>query len=1288
MFITLVADGVSRDLNVEFQPEATVRDVAVAAGYCGSFDGGLSVDRRAVGAGDLVSTSGLHHGSVLTVLAHGSDQARSHSRARTGVGAGVVSLVTVGGLHAGERFALRVGRSVVGRGADADVQLASATVSRRHAAVMVTGTNEVTFADVGSRNGTRIGGEHLAEPRSVAPGSVLRLGAVLVSLRPLRRDDALPDDAQDGAATVAIKRRPRVQRVARDVLDPITPPAPVSPVNAPSSFSAATVVATVAMAGLMALVVRNPAFAALALIAPMAMVGTAVEQNRRARRRERTARREYEQDVSTYKAELDQRHRDEMAWRWSAWPDLGETVRRASLPSVRLWERRAGDDDFLVVRVGVTAGDLPIAIDLRDEGIVGIAGERDVVIAVARALVCQVAVHHGPADVGVAVPDAPAMRCEWDWLKWLPHVAAVVDERAVVLAVVDGTPIPEAATAAIVVAPTVEQLPPQCTVIIDTRGPDGEATYRDLRTGAVDALLADGCTQEVAVSCARALARFRDPEAANAGLPDHVTVGEVAGRRPRWGDADRELPLIATIGAGRDGPFSIDLVTDGPHALIAGTTGSGKSEFLRSLVVALALVASPEQVNFALIDFKGGSAFDACARLPHTVGVVTDLDEQLAARALRCFEAELRHRERTLRAVGAPDLRAYQRPDRRSLPRLVIVVDEFATLKAEVPDFVDALIGIAQRGRSLGIHLVLATQRPSGTVSDHVRANTNLRIAFRVQDRADSVDVVGVPDAAHLPRDHPGRAVVCIGHGQIDTVQFATSSAPVERVARAPVRVAPFTLAACADRPTPALDEPAELDVLVDAIVAAHAGRGGVPPRRPWPDPLPTELDLASIDSDTSLPWFVPFAVADDPDNQCRHPFGWQLDRGNLALIGLRGSGTSTALRSIVSSLAQRHTSDEVHVYVVAFGTGEVTSLTALPQVGAVIGSNEHERRGRLLRRVERTIEHRRALPASAHTPRIVIAVDGFEAAVDDGLARVVTEGGEVGVHVVVTTDRVSAIPLALAAHLPERLLFRLADAHDYAMAGLRPSEVPAMHPGRAVDVKTGKVVQVARPGAVAASIEARRAPPVDALPAAIPADAITAGATVTRRPWIIPIGLEADELDVASVVVHRDEHVLVTGPARSGRTNALAVSAASVGASDADVCVVTVTPAGSLTLHEALVAARAAPRALVLVDDAERIDDPTGAMAALLTSGGGAVGDVVVVAAVNATTARTMYQHWTRLLRRSRLALLLAPDADRDSEFAGRPLPRRLLVAPAPGRGWLVHGDDLTAVQVGLDST
>ncbi len=271
---------------------------------------------------------------------------------------------------------------------------------------------------------------------------------------------------------------------------------------------------------------------------------------------------------------------------------------------------------------------------------------------------------------------------------------------------------------------------------------------------------------------------------------------------------------------------------------------------------------SPDHLNFVLVDFKGGATFDTCDRLPHVVGVVTDLDDRASPNA--CWSVS------TPRSVGAngccglahaDDLTAYRRNAVDPLPRLVVVIDEFATLAKELPDFLPALVGIAQRGRSLGIHLLLATQRPAGVVTDDIRANTNLRLALRLHDRSDALDVVGDDRPAGFPRDTPGRAVLRLGPDELVVFQAASTAGPF---ARGPDRlVVEWRDAADTDR----RDGPSELDR------AGRRDRRGGPRSRatridPWLDPLPTVLTRADC-PDPARPRAGGRPGAPRPDDPC-----------------------------------------------------------------------------------------------------------------------------------------------------------------------------------------------------------------------------------------------------------------------------------------------------------------------------------------------------------------------------------------------------------------------------------
>jgi S-DNA-T family DNA segregation ATPase FtsK/SpoIIIE len=894
------------------------------------------------------------------------------------------------------------------------------------------------------------------------------------------------------------------------------------------------------------------------------------------------------------------------------------------------------------------------------------------------------------------------------------------------------------AVAGIVLADRPERLPSATSVVIDLRGPDGALHHTVPAAGDdVDDVIAWGVSEPAARAAARALARYEDSELLDAAgaLPERVLLPALLDADPTadalastWCSVSAAQSLVAVLGATERGPLTVDLVSDGPHALVAGTTGSGKSELLRSFVAGLAAHYPPTELTFVLVDYKGGSAFDECARLPHTVGLVTDLDEELGSRALVCLEAELRHRERVLRDAGATDLAEYAALGRPGgpLPRLVVVIDEFATMAAELPDFIDSLVGVAQRGRSLGVHLVLATQRPGGAVKDSIRANTNLRIALRVQDAADSTDVIGTPAAAQLSRRLPGRALLRLGPGEVLPFQSALATGASARAGEAaPVAVRPlaFGPASGTDPIATTTDGPSDLLRLVEAARGAAATLGLAAPRQPWPAPLPTALSLDAVPAGDDA-GAAALGLADDPARQRQHAYEWSPARGNLLVYGMPGSGTSTVLATAALSLAQRHDPRDLHLYVMDFGNQCLAPLAALPHVAAVLQPAERERQERVVRRLRQEVLQRQARRAAEGAaaptlPTVVLLLDGwgaFESAFDDmsGLAvreelsRVIADGPGVGVHVIATADRAMGVPGAVSTLVAQKLLLRLADRHDYASFGLRT----ALHdppPGRGIDVTSGLVVQVALTAgrlddAVAdiaalhgAGARSRGPRPVGVLPDEVKLDEVDLDATIGSGEWQLPLGLAATTLDGVALRVRGGEGVLVTGPARSGKTSVLAMLGAVTARHLPDVEVTALL--GRRGAPDEFVGARtrgagcdlealaddlatATTPQLLLVDDVDDLEDPSGALTRLVA---GRHAHVVVVAAGRADALRGAYDHVTVELRRSRVGVALRPRIDSDGDLWGVLLPRYGPSRFGPGRGYLVADGEAELVQVAL---
>ncbi|MGW5498745.1 FtsK/SpoIIIE domain-containing protein [Streptomyces olivaceoviridis] len=813
--------------------------------------------------------------------------------------------------------------------------------------------------------------------------------------------------------------------------------------------------------------------------------------------------------------------------------------------------------------------EVPATVPVRAAGVVGLVGD----VGHAKWLVAEAAVLHSPVDLRIVVlSSAPAAQSEaaWGWTRWLPHaqpqgedayalignstqstaqrvaeLSALVAARTAakaatsddttgapdVLVVLEGARRlralpgvvgllregPAVGVYVICIDTDPRLLPEECRALIATEGP----TLRLRVQGRPDVagLRPDLPPPSWYDHVARGLAALRaggDEE--DSALPNSARLLDLLALEPPDPDAVRGRWIAqprstrALLGVGLDGDFTVDIVRDGPHALIAGTTGSGKSELLQTLVASLAVVNRPDEMTFVLVDYKGGSAFAECADLPHTVGLVTDLDTHLVARALVSLGAELRRREHQLAAAGAKDIEDYTDRRRRDpalapLPRLMMVVDEFASMIRELPDFVPGLVNIAQRGRSLGIHLVLATQRPSGAVTADIRANTNLRIALRTTDTGESRDIIDAPDSGELSPRTPGRAYARLSASALLPFQSgriggrrpgASAAARPSTVRLTEVDwteigepVARTEPAAVGD--ADGADVATDIAVLVEAI--SQAARAADIPRQPSPSlpPLPQTLTLSEVPAppakDSGLP-AVAWGVIDLPAQQAQVPLLLDLDRaGHLHIAGAGRSGRSQALRTLAVALASAHSSADLHLYAVDCGNGALRVLSGLPHCGAVVDHRSPERLGRLLDRLGEELRMRQGLLGSRgvadlaelrgctapedRPAHIVVLVDRFEvydrdfAAFDNGsyldrFLALLRDGASAGIHIVLTGDRVLGSS-RYASTTEDKIVLRLNDAADWSMLGIRAKDVPeGMPPGRALRAADGVEVQVA----------------------------------------------------------------------------------------------------------------------------------------------------------------------------------------------------------------------------------
>jgi S-DNA-T family DNA segregation ATPase FtsK/SpoIIIE len=871
----------------------------------------------------------------------------------------------------------------------------------------------------------------------------------------------------------------------------------------------------------------------------------------------------------------------------------------------------------------------------------------DRVRALARAVVVQYVLWHAPADALLAVVAPPSLAHEWEWVKWLPHARhrrrhdAVGPLRMITS---DADEVRHWWRAELVGRPAGPGAgEPHLLVVVDdvTAGPGawaGVAGVTVLRVGAPagrrpapsvvrllvapDALLRgggdeppaligspDGLTVAEATALARRMARHpaaRSAEAgdpgptAPAGLPALLGLAPgpagVAAVRARWArsEADR---LRVPIGVDESGAaITLDLKEaalggSGPHGLCVGATGSGKSELLRTLVLGLAATHSSEELNLVLVDFKGGATFLGLAGLPHVSAVITNLADELGLvdRMADALAGEITRRQELLRAagnlVGVTEYAAARRAgaDLPPLPALLVVVDEFSELLAQRPELIDLLVTIGRLGRSLGLHLLLASQRLDEGRLRGLESHLSYRIALRTFSAAESRAVLGVPDAHQLPST-PGSAFLATGTGELVRFRAAYVSAPdaAPRQAAPPrhrPRAHPFRAAPVLEpeQATPSGDDPADGPTVLDTVIAAMAGTGP-PAHRVWLPPLGDPPPLVEVLGSAQAgrgPLQVAIGLVDRPYQQRRDALVVDLagGAGHLAVVGAPRSGKSSALATTVLALALTRTPDELGVHLLDFGGGALAALAGLPHVGTAADRQQPELVRRvvaefaaLLARREQlfrdnglaSVEEFRARRAAGAFPDepatdVLFVVDGYlvlRGEFDDlevRLPALAAQGLSYGLHLALSATRWSELRPALKDLVGGRVELRLGEPAESEVDRRRAAAVPA-RPGHGL-APDGAPAVVAAPrratgdlGALVA--EVARGWPGDGfagvrlLPDRVDLDRLPPAGPDTGTG--IPLGVDEERL---ARVVHdpaADPHLLCLADAESGKTTLL----------------------------------------------------------------------------------------------------------------------------------------------------
>lgn len=911
---------------------------------------------------------------------------------------------------------------------------------------------------------------------------------------------------------------------------------------------------------------------------------------------------------------------------------LCTTLVPPTLPAAEEHDPLTVDAMRRLIRQRSAVTDVPVAVALPDHRVVTVEGDVGAARALVRAMLCQLAVAHCPDTLAVAAAVGPETRGEWEWLKWLPQHQHWCDIDAVgPLRLVYGS-VSQAVDA---VTPRGAKAPSWAVVIVDVGATadfdpaelDGQITVVQVGTTPVahenglrldiDGLARpDALTLAQAAMCARRLAPYRIGVGSDRAPRSNPAQGwlELMGiDDPNHVDPDRMWTSVRgrrikpiPIGIAQDGaPVRLDINEAalngmGPHGLCVGATGSGKSEFLRTLVLGMIAAHPPDALNLVLVDFKGGATFLGMERARHVAAVITNLADEahLVTRMSDALAGEMHRRQELLRAAGGfANVADYERARGRKaplapLPALFIVVDEFSELLSQHPDFAELFVAIGRLGRSLGMHLLLASQRLDEGRLRGLETHLSYRICLKTFSASESRAVLGVPDAYHLPSS-PGAAYLKTATGDLTRFQTAyvsgvADSATADVDAVQPVLPQVFT-AAPIPLGGPVANNVARRDgrTVLDTVVDRLAG-SGTPAHQVWLPPLTASPTLDMLVPTGIRGLTTSIGLVDRPFEQRHDVLSVDLSgaAGNVAIVGAPRAGKSTALRTMLLALAEANDPTEVGFYCLDFGGGALSSLRDLPHLGSVAGRRDVELCRRTVAVVQSVIRDReerfrrlgidsvaeyrarRAAgdPAVQEDPYgdVFLVVDGWATLRQefDGLEAPITvvaaHGLSYGVHVVVTASRWAELRPALKDQIATRIELRLGEPAESEMDRRRARELSTAGPGRGITVD-GREMLLALPrwdghatseglgAAVAAGVKRLHdrhgrhcAPPVELLPNRIHLSDLVARRTEPPNFPHVLVGIGERELQPVTIDFAAQPHLLVLGEAESGKTSVL----------------------------------------------------------------------------------------------------------------------------------------------------
>ena len=798
--------------------------------------------------------------------------------------------------------------------------------------------------------------------------------------------------------------------------------------------------------------------------------------------------------------------------------------------------------------------DAVFTLNLRDKKLLGVVGKHENVMHIARNLAVQIATLHCYTDVKMAFLYSGRSKENLEWAKWLPHV--FTSDKKVRLMADDNysyqnvlyeltgelrnreeklksqnkgiqqlphyvvfctekellekeaiysymTSVNDYGFTFILLYDEIDRLPNECTEIIRWDTDFSGVFALDKSKKEAGTIVFDTVQTWEAEAFAKKISGIFVNESSGGEIPTFIDFLEMLkiGKTEHWDlikhyKENRAYESIKALVGHTYGnkPMYLDIHEKkyGPHGLVAGTTGSGKSETIMTFILSLAMNYHPDEVAFVLIDYKGGGMAAPFIGMPHTAGTITNIgnsdetesiDENQTRRALISIKSEIQRRQKLFNKYNVNHIDAYMRLYRddlaeEPLPHLIIISDEFAELKKEQPEFIKELVSAARVGRSLGIHLILATQKPAGVVDDEIWSNSRFKVCLRVQDKQDSMGMLKRPEAAALTGT--GRAYLQIGNDEIFE-QFQSGYAGAEYEPKDEIELSQHNEASMIGldghrlvtrRKKQGKGNISQLEACINYIKEVTQENNIRPARPLWLPALPDTLYLEDVlkayeIKETGLK--AVFGLIDQPKLQKQYPAVIDfLKTTNLLITGNIGMGKTTLLQTILYSLVTKYGTDEVSFYCMDFSSRTFRIFKEVPHCGGVVLSEEEEAVGRMLALISKTIEERKHLFESAgvgsyqeylgikRIPMILLCIDNYSLfkelyqVYEEQLAVLLREGSKYGIQVIMTANSVGDLNYRMRQYFSNIIPLFLGEKSKYIdVFGVSPDLLPANCKGR-----------------------------------------------------------------------------------------------------------------------------------------------------------------------------------------------------------------------------------------------